>query len=262
MTEIDETKQKKLYKELYRRLVSLARSAGVNEEKLQDYFTPKNKSLLKQLAISLQNSGRMQNSIKYDTNKEKIQTVLNNFTGTTWKDLYNEMIEHGIHDNGKKNKETNWEKYCKGLYDGLQFLNSNNNTIQNLIDEKPDQINKELLKKVSNITKNIHGLGFALTCDWLKECGCTWLAKPDAHITAVVKYMTGKKEEEKIKEEDICEYIFNWAKAVPVSAYQLDKIIWLLCTGNFYLHDVKIGRNAVCKTIDEVLEIKYPTCFI
>jgi hypothetical protein len=110
------------------------------------------------------------------------------------------------------------------------------------------------LKDIYSISNQIHGLGFALTCDWLKECGCTWLAKPDVHINGVVKYL---KADEKLKDEDVLKLMFSWAETVKLSgedkdatAYKIDKIIWLLCTGEFYLDDRRVGREAMYRKID------------
>ena len=122
-------------------------------------------------------------------------------------------------------------------------------------ESKPTDDNLSTIHSISN---KIHGLGFALTCDWLKECGCTWLAKPDVHIKEVVKYI---KSNEKITDEDVIKYIFSWAEIVnssnenlSVSAYIIDKMIWLLSTGDFYLDKKKIGREAIYRKIDMIKE--------
>ena len=39
-----------------------------------------------------------------------------------------------------------------------------------------------------------------------------------------------------------------------ISAYKLDKIIWLNCTGNFYLNDTKIGRDMIVNGISNILK--------
>ena len=58
----------------------------------------------------------------------------------SWEEIYDKLKAKGITDNGaekrkarkqeadkankKKEKETNWEKYAKGLFDGIIFLTS------------------------------------------------------------------------------------------------------------------------------------------
>jgi hypothetical protein len=53
--------------------------------------------------------------------------------------------------------------------------------------------------------------------------------------------------------------MFSWAVVVKNSgtdlsatAYKLDKIIWLLCTGEFYLDGKRIGREAIYRKIDAI----------
>jgi len=260
-----------LYKTLYEKLVNLASVAGIDVAVLQKYFVPEgnptSKSILFRLCSSLENSGMMRNSIKFDkdiTNSNAIKKVLFDFdtkrsaaTYPDWRSIYDAMLAAGIKDNGnRENNETNWEKYCRGLYDALQFLTINNGEkkIKDLV--AASKLTDMELKEISAISREIHGLGFVLTCDWLKECGCTWLAKPDVHIKGVVKYIQGN---EKLKDEDVLKLMFTWAEAVKNSgadkyatAYKIDKIIWLLCTGEFYLDDRKIGRKVIYRIIDSL----------
>lgn len=269
MSEADKVK---LYETLYKDLVSLASVAGVTEDDLQKYFAPKNdpaKNNLYRLCVSLQNSGVMRNSIKFNDKgyEENIKTVLCGFDAGTaankyakWEDIYNAIIDTGISDNGSREKrETNWGKYCRGLYGGLNFLINKNgeNEINKLV--TTTELTDENIGKVRKISEEIHGLGFALTCDWLKECGCAWLAKPDVHIKEVVKHLTGKNT---VKDKDVLQEMFLWTDAVNnskdkngsvdpnLTAYKLDKIIWLLCTGEFYLDNKRIGREAIYHKID------------
>lgn len=262
-----------LYKTLYTDLVSLASVAGVTENGLQKYFVPEgndtSNSILLRLCSSLQNSGMMHNSIKFNDKdapeyRTAVETVMCGFDTKTaaakysdWTAIYNAIINTGISDNGiREKKETNWEKYCRGLYDGLQFLTSGNGEkkIQQLV--STTMLTDTEIGIISDISNKIHGLGFALTCDWLKECGCVWLAKPDVHINGVIMHLKGV---DKIKDRDVLREMFSWAEVVKNSdtdssatAYKLDKIIWLLCTGEFYLDGKRTGREAIYHKIDSV----------
>ncbi len=79
--------QVKLYKALYRNLVNYASVAGVDESALQKYFIPEGNtnsvSILFRLCSSLQNSGMMRNSIKFNdkdcTHRNTIKKVLFGF---------------------------------------------------------------------------------------------------------------------------------------------------------------------------------------
>lgn len=262
-----------LYKTLYIDLVSLASVAGVSESELQKYFVPEgnatSKSILFRLCSSLQNSRMMHNSIKFNDvtapeYRSAVETVMCGFDTknaaikySNWTEIYDAMISADIFDNGiRENKETNWEKYCRGLYDGLQFLTSGDgeNKIKELV-SAPALTDAEI-GKINVISNEIYGLGFALTCDWLKECGCVWLAKPDVHINGVIMH---QKDVDRIKDKDVLHEMFSWAEIVKNSgtdsgatAYKLDKIIWLLCTGDFYLDGKRTGREAICRKIDAI----------
>lgn len=74
------------------------------------------------------------------------------------------------------------------------------------------------------------------------------------HDNGVVKYL---KADEKLKDEDVLKLMFSWAETVKSSgedigatAYKIDKIIWLLCTDEFYLDDRRVGREAIYRKID------------
>ena len=264
----------KLYDTLYNDLVSLASVAGVTENDLQKYFVPDgdatSENILIHLCSSLQNSGMMHNSIKFNDknapNYSIIETIMCGFDTkaaaskyNSKEDIYAEILKNGISDKGTgEKKETNWQKYCRGLYEGLDFLNhtfldyKNGESAIKQLALKTELTDNEL-KLINTISSRIHGLGFSLTCDWLKESGCLWLAKPDVHINSVIMHLKGVN---KIKNDEVLQVMFSWAETVKNSgadpsatAYKLDKIIWLLCTGEFYLDGKRIGRDAICNKI-------------
>ncbi|MDD6085836.1 MAG: hypothetical protein PUB76_07685 [Oscillospiraceae bacterium] len=113
--------------------------------------------------------------------------------------------------------------------------------------------------------------GIALCYNWVKECGAVWLAKPDLHIQRVVdaiinhdygswenfisqrsvyaKYETIKRKPMVYNEERVALFMWEWAKQIlesgadsNISAYKLDRILYLYCTnGRFYLDENKNG---------------------
>lgn len=261
-----------LYGEMYRKLLLLAEYFELSEDELQIYFEPEGstekKSVLERLAYSLQDSGNMRNSIKFNIgqaegNRGVISDTLCGFDAYAakkmygdWESIYSAVMERGVTDNGSgKNRETNWQKYCRGLYDGIKFLTDGKGfeLIEKLAEKKA--MPGDAVKRIKDISGKIHGLGFALTCDWLKECGCAWLSKPDTHILAALKSVSGNED---IREDEAPGFIFKWSDEVRKSgadksatAYKTDKIIWLLCTGDFYLHGLKFGQGEVCRAVRE-----------
>lgn len=275
ITKVDEGRLKRLYDILNEDLKLLAEKSNVSPGELNDYFIPEMKlekskqegqNYLYRLASSLQNSGMMHNSIRFNEDEirnKNIKEVLCNWDITKARETYNsadaiyEKFKEVCGDDFDKGsgtkKETNWQKYCLGLLNGLEYLDQNGiREIDELVsfDYSANLEDfAEKMKKVDKLTNQIHGLGLALTCDWLKECGCEWLAKPDVHIIEVIKHY---KKEGKISNKKVLEFMFEWSKIVGCSAYKLDKIIWLLCTGNFYLNKPKTSRSDIIKIIDNL----------
>lgn len=145
---------------------------------------------------------------------------------------------------GKLNREPNglWVQYCKSILSSAYFLKQfkngaefhqwTNALYQNeeTIDELPQQLERE-----------IHGLGYALAVDFLKEIGYCNYGKPDVHIKDILKGVGLCTD--KPKDIEVQKILRKIAKANEVSAYNVDKILWLVGSGSFYAHDITIGKN-------------------
>ncbi len=260
-----------IYEMLLKLITEKAEAMHITEKELSKYYIPEGIALkqnyLERLASSLQNSGMMHNSIRFNESEERyfhIKNALYNFDCEkalekylSWRELYNALTDDGELDNGtqkdKDEKGTNWGKYAKGLYSGIEFLIKENGveTIHSLCDEPKTKEELEgKIKELKNIENRVFGLGFALTCDWLKECGCTWLAKPDIHIKTVCSAIDGRNGAEMMSDTDVIRFMYDLSDAVrdkhpDATAYKIDKIIWLICTGNFYLQKDRIGRDTI-----------------
>ena len=86
------------------------------------------------------------------------------------------------------------------------------------------------------ISSKIKGIGFALACDFLKEIGYLSYPKSDVHLIDVFSEigLTNRAPVE------VFEEIIRMAKVCNVTPYKLDKVIWLVCSGNFYHEEIKI----------------------
>lgn len=293
-------KKYEFYTKLTELLYEKARAAHVTD--LKKYYQPesvyKKQNHYFRLASSLQNgtSSGMDRSIKFNGENQQViseilcdcdfKTVLTKYSKS--EELYDEFcrwitdsgaesrqkraekaMAKGKDDDAERitNRKTNWEKYSEGLYLGAEFLNSKIG--KEILDRMLGYNNSEDVNfkcvetDLRIISKEITGLGTALTCDWLKECGCTWLVKPDVHIKKIyhaLRKAEGKKEIDysKIKDIDVIEYYYKWAKELQnngedVTAYQLDKMIWLICTGEFYLDkNESIGRETIISEIEKI----------
>lgn len=293
-------KKYEFYKKLTELLYEKARVAHVTD--LKKYYQPeslvKKQNHYFRLASSLQNgtSSGIDRSIKFNGENQQVisgvlcdcdfEQVLTKFS--KWEELYQEFghlitdsgaesrqnraekaIEKGKYEDAEriKNRKTNWQKYSKGLFCGANFLKSEigKEILDRMISYNySEDIDFKCVKTdLKTISKEITGLGTALSCDWLKECGCIWLVKPDVHIKKIYHALMkaeGKKEIDysKIKDIDVIEYYYKWAKELQnkgedVTAYQLDKMIWLICTGEFYLDkNESIGRETIISEIEKI----------
>jgi hypothetical protein len=261
------------YNHMYEIFDLLRKAANINDEEIPAFFEPEgndsDESIFLRLCSSLQNSGQMNNSIKFNnnedrTNYELIKKITSNFNAIkfskkydNWEKLYNDLTDNGMLDKGTRKKETNWQKYSKGLISGASYLvHGGFKKVRDLISlsNRISSVSDEIINKIIDISKNIHGLGFALTCDWLKECGCLWLVKPDVHIKEVYRHLAMLSKEENISDTIVIKDMFEYSQVIKsidssMTAYKLDKIIWLICTGNFYKCDIKIGRELITKNV-------------
>lgn len=119
------------------------------------------------------------------------------------------------------------------------------------------------------------GFGVALTCDFLKELDVrfNFLCKPDGHIKDVMNallhrdrdvdgnknyYRTQAREYECIEEmRDLVEKInAGLNENEKITVYKLDRMIWLTCSGNFYLDTARSDKKKYLKAVEDLKETK------
>ena len=90
------------------------------------------------------------------------------------------------------------------------------------------------------MAEEIYGIGYSLACDFLKELGFINYGKPDVHICQIFSglglcHKTASPYE-------IQKIIVQMAEIKGVSPYNVDKVFWLIGSGDFYMHR-DIGNN-------------------
>lgn len=143
--------------------------------------------------------------------------------------------------------------YIRGIINCAEYLS------KNTINGKTTPSIDEMLSKPSNEnefreyiwkTRKLHemkGVGVAVACNWLKECGADWLGKPDMHVMRVVdaiwtasgyeinRYVPKHNSSKLYLDEVAMVYLFNWAKEADTTPFMLDRALFLYCTGcKFY----------------------------
>lgn len=144
-----------------------------------------------------------------------------------------------------------WRQYTKSIISACKFISSFDSVID--FDKFVNRFNYNEMSLAALpmlLEREIFGLGFPLACDFLKELGYSEYAKPDVHIKDIFIAF------DLCENDDYSVYkaVIEMANIVKDSAYNVDKIFWLISSGNYYLHKIRIGRNKE-KFINKVKEI-------
>ena len=283
----------RIYSRLEEMTLQLAEYADIGGEELEKYFVPlcqedewpgellgvNNKprrienaeTIMWQFARSLQNSGRMSRAVDLDIKHGGVHErafknnhlldvdyVCSTYGDGSSSDCVKKLASEicavlGRRSNGYLGR------YAKGLIEAANYLkNGGLNDINKAIKLKADNGTPAEMNKVANaIRQNVYGMGPALSRDFLKECGCIWVAKPDTHLVTVLKQINDITTEAVVNENfdpehkvrdanQFCEVVYSLAMGARskageggqrITPYRIDKMIWLICTGNFYLED-------------------------
>ena len=83
-------------------------------------------------------------------------------------------------------------------------------------------------------------MGFAIACNWLKELGYEHYAKPDTHTMDICAALGLSEPKDALGS---FEAMVRIAKEAGVVEYKVDKVWWVICTGNFYRNDVQLPKT-------------------
>lgn len=137
-----------------------------------------------------------------------------------------------------------WPKYCKTILSTAAFLRQfkNGDDFYDWANHfYGDQRSMAALPMV--LAAEIEGIGYPLACDFLKELGFVNYGKPDIHVIDIFAGIGLCSE--KASPYQVQKIIAHMAGAAKVSAYNVDKVFWLIGSGKFYNHpSIKsIGRK-------------------
>ena len=238
-----------------------------------------------QLAFHAQNATMISSIVSFERNQYFLDKTLCNFNPQEFLEKYNKgnrdenvkiIVEdlrfknnEGLRWNSSKSKPENKDsiakRYANTLLDGAIFLNQFKNR-EDFLNDLLKHYKKNDFKKVINYFRGKvkHGFSIALTCDFLKEFDIAFcdLAKPDIHIKDTLcvlynyedNYYSGaKKEFECIENMQslVKEINANLPTAEHITVYQLDRMIWLICSGRFFLHNTEDSKTQYLRIINE-----------
>ena len=145
------------------------------------------------------------------------------------------------------NKDKLWIRFCKTIISSASYL----------IQFKDHHEFYEIIEAYNNDDKmrpflpmllsfEIDGFGFALSCDFLKEMGYVNFGKPDTHIKDIfieLGFLTNTPKSSSKADYLSLKLIGRIAKNNGRTPYAVDKLLWLIGSGNFYLDKIEIGTK-------------------
>jgi hypothetical protein len=249
----------RLVYELARDYLPSLKIPGVTRELIEKYLNPlslhakpaSKEELYYRLLESAQEAGMKAGVIGGSIDGVKnLACVLNNFNpdavlakyGDNWKGIL-DQIEKVLKPRGqiRKREQSIWPRYCHTIISSARFLEQfeSASDFYNWADffDKDERARASLPMLMD---REIDGLGFALSCNFLKELGYVNFPKPDVHLrdifTALELCQKGDDDYKLFKA------IIRVAGNANVTPYNVDKTFWLIGSGYFY-DDPAIGSN-------------------
>ena len=227
----------------------------VTEEMLEDQINewqkrkPETiKDIFKALLLHAQNRQGMPNSIGDIENLSKFLFDFDHIkvakAYSEWSVLFDVIKESSYSPPGrmvKENNKSHWVIYCKAIISIVEFLSGYetlddfNKFVDGFLTNEQSKLALPLL-----LSEEIFGFGFALACDFLKENVSPQFIKPDTHINDIAQGLGITKSH---KNYQIFKDVEAYCSRVKVTPYAVDKVFWLVGSGNFYLSGVKINSS-------------------
>lgn len=169
------------------------------------------------------------------------RAVLNKYS-VGWEAILDDIVEQ-LHPRGEIRRTTRsiWPHYCKTILSAANFIEqfASAEDFFSWADffDRDDRARASLPMLLS---REIEGLGFALSCDFLKELGYVNFPKPDVHLRDIFTalHLCPKNS----GDYQLFKAIIRVAGHAEVSAYNADKVFWLIGSGYFY-DDSHIGTK-------------------
>jgi len=171
----------------------------------------------------------------------KPRAVIDKYAGD-WEAILND-IEEKLKPKGKVRRTSRgiWPHYCQTILSAANFVEQflSASDFFSWVDffDKDDRARASLPMLLS---REIEGFGFALSCDFLKEMGYVKFPKPDIQLRYIFKALSLCHE--KADDYQLFKAVIRLAGHAEVSAYNADKVFWLIGSGKFY-NDLHIGKQ-------------------
>jgi len=163
--------------------------------------------------------------------------------GWNWKPLF-QRIKDGHKPPGPMditNEQSYWSVFCKGALSGAAFLaqfSSLEAVDRFIMGFQHHDLSIPALPMI--IEREIYGMGFALAADFLKEVGHKNYGKPDVHVKDI---LFGLEIVEYRDNYEVFKALLRMARVSDELPVIVDKVLYLIGSGNIGKPDIKIGRQ-------------------
>jgi hypothetical protein len=147
-----------------------------------------------------------------------------------------------------------WRRYCRSILSGTRFLSrfSSAEDFYGWVDSF-DENERSRPALPLLLAQEIEGFGFALACDFLKERGYENFSKPDVHVKDILRALGLSLWE--ATDYEVFRAVARIARNAGVTPYNVDKLFWLIGSGNFY-EDPHVGnRGRIGSKKEEFIEV-------
>lgn len=166
-----------------------------------------------------------------------------------WNPLLDEII-HQLRPTRQIRRERNsfWPRFCRSIISGAEFLCGFKTASQfyEWLDERNGD-EQSRIRLPREIASRIFGIGDPLACMFLMEIGFPEFAKADVHVIKIIRD-TGLISPKQVaahiacaEDAEVLYAVLRIAANAGATPYKVDRILWLIGSGNFWLDQVKIG---------------------
>lgn len=162
--------------------------------------------------------------------------ILENYTEDSLLETFSKHFMIGNVDS----KNNSWRLYAKSIISASKFMNAFNGIedFERFIDRFNYNEYSTLALPIL-LKETIFGMGFALACNFLKDLGYSEYSKPDVHIKDIFVGLELCEDDE----YSVFKAVKEMANYVGVSPAQVDKLLWIVCSGDFHLDGIKVGSK-------------------
>jgi hypothetical protein len=193
------------------------------------------------LLVSAQNRQAMPNSIGDITELEVLLYGFNPEQVTqqyaSWEDFFRGVEQsEEVSPPGRfeiDNPYSHWVQFSKSVISAGQFLSDYKGAddFDDFISDTERGDESTRLDVPLLLSDEVHGIGFATACDFLKENGYPEFVKPDVHIRDI--FEGAGISESNADDIELFDDAIKFADAVDVLPYKVDKLFWIVGSGRF-----------------------------